>query len=539
VENAKSSSPIAVERALDVVSDVFVVFDRDFRIVFHNAANRSAMKAAGMDPDAAVGKHVLDAMPQLEGTTGFVESKRALDERISTEWEESYGPDVRLRGRAYPTEDGGILVVATNVTDEWRAREAARHALERARRLQDVTLQLGKTLTTDGVAHVALTHGLSALRAAAGIVYVLDTETNTLHATAFDGIRDDVLPMGHVVSMDSTTMISEAVRAGQPIYIDRLGDAVDRYPHMREAQHRVTPQAWASIPLINDGRTLGGITLGFNDLPEFTQDDRDFIETFAAQCAQALERARLYQEAAGARIAAEQANRAKSDFLAAMSHELRTPLNAIGGYTDLMAMGLRGPLTPTQEEDLRRIARNQTHLLGIINDILNFARLEAGGVDLEIEDMLVHEVLSGIEPLVAPQLGQRQLAFRLEPIDRTLSMRADRERVQQILLNLLTNAGKFTEPGGDISVGAACDGSTVRIAVRDTGVGIPSDKLDAIFEPFVQVHRALARPTAGTGLGLAISRDLARKMGGDITVASTPGAGSTFTLAIPRVRAIT
>jgi signal transduction histidine kinase len=492
-----------------------------------------------MDPDAAVGKYVLDAMPQLAGTEGLRATRRTLDDRVATEWEESYGPDVRLRGRAYPTADGGVLVVATNVTEEWRARLAAREALDRARLLQDVTLEFGGALRPAEVAEIALTRGLASLRASAGVVYVLDAANAVLHAMAWQGISRVALAPWMHVPLDSSMMISEAVRAGTPIYVGHRAEVVERYPQARESNRLVVPDAWASIPLINDGRTLGGISIGFADMPEFTDADRNFIETFAGQCAQAFDRARLYQEAAEAREAAERANRAKSDFLAAMSHELRTPLNAIGGYTDLLAMGLRGPLTSTQEEDLRRIARNQTHLLGIINDILNFARLDAGTVDIDIEDTPVHEVVADIEPLIAPQLGQRQLDFVISPCDRTLSMRADREKVQQVLLNLLTNAVKFTEPGGEIGLRVTSDATTVNIAVHDTGAGIAPDKLGAIFEPFVQLHRSHAHPTTGTGLGLAISRDLARKMGGDITVSSTPGTGSAFTLALPRVRPLT
>jgi signal transduction histidine kinase len=198
-------------------------------------------------------------------------------------------------------------------------------------------------------------------------------------------------------------------------------------------------------------------------------------------------------------------------------------------------MGLRGPVTPAQEEDLRRIARNQSHLLGIINDILNFARLEAGTLEITLEVLPLHDVLAGLDPLVAPQLGQRQLSFRVEDCDPAILVHADREKVQQILLNLLANATKFTEPGGEITVRAGCDDSRVHIDVSDTGVGITAEKLGDIFEPFVQVHRSLSHPTSGTGLGLAISRDLARKMGGDITVTSTPGAGSTFSVSLPRV----
>ena len=216
-----------------------------------------------------------------------------------------------------------------------------------------------------------------------------------------------------------------------------------------------------------------------------------------------------------------------------MSHELRTPLNAIAGYAELMEMGIRGPVTGEQQEDLRRIRRSQQHLLGLINDVLNFAKLETGAVRYEIVDLPVHEVLEGVEPLIAPQLAAKHLHCEFGHARNGLLVRADRDKLQQILLNLLSNAVKFTDAGGRIAVDCEpCDGQ-VRLRVADTGIGIPPDRLETIFEPFVQLDQRLTRTTEGTGLGLAISRDLARAMGGELTVRSVVGEGSEFALVLP------
>jgi hypothetical protein len=231
---------------------------------------------------------------------------------------------------------------------------------------------------------------------------------------------------------------------------------------------------------------------------------------------------------------AEEANRAKLDFLRAMSHELRTPLNAIGGYAELLALGVRGPLTESQAEDIERIRRSQRHLLGIINDILNFARLDAGHLVYDIAPVPVREMVEGVTPMITPQAALKAIHFAARECPPDAVARADRSKVEQILLNLLSNAVKFTPSGGSVSVGCRTSGGRVVVAVRDTGVGIPADKLDAIFEPFVQVGRSLASPTEGTGLGLAISRELARGMGGDLTAESVEGTGSTFTLTLPK-----
>ena len=239
------------------------------------------------------------------------------------------------------------------------------------------------------------------------------------------------------------------------------------------------------------------------------------------------------QELERARLVAEQANQAKTDFLATMSHELRTPLNAIAGYAELLDLGIHGPVTAEQREAILRIRRSQRHLLGLINDVLNFAKLEAGHVEFHLADVPVRESVDAIEPLVAPQLHARTLSFDREACADGRVVRADPDKLQQILLNLLSNAIKFTPVGGSVTL--LCDerGDEVCIGVRDTGIGIAADRLQHIFAPFVQLDRRLNSPHEGTGLGLAISRDLARGMGGDLTVESEEGVGSTFTLTLP------
>lgn len=235
--------------------------------------------------------------------------------------------------------------------------------------------------------------------------------------------------------------------------------------------------------------------------------------------------------------AAEAANRLKSEFLAAMSHELRTPLNAIGGYAQLLEMGVSGPITATQREQLARILHSQEHLLGIINDILNFSRIEAGQVTYEIRPVSARDVMNDVAPMLAPQVHAKGIDLRVVPCPPDIIASADKAKVEQILINLISNAVKFTARGGRIELTCEVDADSVRLALRDTGTGIPADKLEAIFAPFVQVGRSLATPKEGTGLGLAISRDLARAMAGDLTVESTLGEGSTFTLRLPRAAA--
>jgi PAS domain S-box-containing protein len=247
----------------------------------------------------------------------------------------------------------------------------------------------------------------------------------------------------------------------------------------------------------------------------------------------------LQQEAAAAdaaRAAAEEANRAKTAFLAVMSHELRTPLNAIAGYAEVLRMGLRGPVTPEQNEDLNRISRSERALLSLINDILNYARLEAAQVQYASEPVPVRALIADLESLVSPQLSAKRLRFTLGECEQNLKVQADADKVRQILLNLLSNAIKFTPEDGAVDVGCRASNGHVHVDVRDTGTGIPAEKLHEIFEPFVQLDRSLTNIREGAGLGLAISRDLARGMGGDLTAESAVGSGSTFTLTLCRTQ---
>jgi PAS domain S-box-containing protein len=231
-----------------------------------------------------------------------------------------------------------------------------------------------------------------------------------------------------------------------------------------------------------------------------------------------------------ARHAAESANRAKSDFLALLSHEFRTPLQAIFGYTEMLERELHGPLTEAQRGDLRRIQQSQQHLLGLITGILDFARIESGqGIDVNVQPTAVNEILFNMEGLIGAQLEPKDLKYNYRCDDTSVVARVDGAKLQQIVLNLLANATKFTPFGGSIRLECQSEGETVAIRVIDTGIGIPADKLEAVFQPFVQVRQRNALPN-GTGLGLAISRKLASAMCGSLTAMSDLGKGSTFTL---------
>lgn len=331
----------------------------------------------------------------------------------------------------------------------------------------------------------------------------------------------------------------------QPELVADVSEAMITAASRDERHHRVLQAlgmgSYMVVPLKARDRLLGSITfISARRGVKYTPRDLLFTEDLAGRAAMAMDNARLCDEAEQARAEAVASaaraavsDRAKTDFLATMSHELRTPLNAIGGYAELLELGMRGPVSDQQREAIARIRRSQQHLLGIVNDILTFAKTETGRIPLTLESIDIDQAMSRLYFLIEPMLAASEIRYSCKPCDNAIAVRADRERLQQILVNIVSNAAKFSPPRGSISVSAECREHLVAILVADEGEGVADEMQDAIFEPFVQASTGLTRTSDGSGLGLSISRELARLMGGDIAVSSELGKGSTFTLTLP------
>lgn len=343
-------------------------------------------------------------------------------------------------------------------------------------------------------------------------------------------------PLASSRQLEGPTFCHFTIQSSEPLVIpDTRADPV--YRDVPTVQS-LGVAAYVGIPIVINGQVIGAFC-AIDIVPRsWTVDEVGALKELAAVAVSEISLRATRAEVERARAEADAANRAKSDFLAAMSHDLRTPLNAIGGYAQLIEMGVQGPVTDSQRDSASRILRAQRHLLTLIDDILQFAKIESGQISLEMGPVSLPDVCGALESLVGPQATEKRIEFSCDLDEardasgKPMTVVADFERVLQVLVNVSTNAIKFTDAGGRVKVTGRRSESWTEIAVRDTGRGIEPEHIEQIFQPFVQVSSA-ADARAGVGLGLATSRNLARRMGGDILVESAPGVGSTFTLRLP------
>ena len=450
-------------------------------------------------------------------------------------------------------------------TDDERPREAPRRWARNVRLLQELTAALGATLTREEVVLALLDHGVSMLGARTGLVVLATPDRAELEVIGSRGYDAGMADPGRRIPLDARFPVVDAFRSGTPQWLEDEDVVLSRYPELRDVYRRLGTRATVALPLADvDGTVFGALVFHFEQRVAFDADERELLETIGRQGAQALERAYLFaaeratradseaarQAAERARRDADEANQAKASFLATMSHEIRTPINAILGYSQLMELGVGGPVTEQQREYLARLAATSEHLRALVDDVLDLSKIDAHQMTVVRRPAMTGGLVAASLDLVRPQANARSVRLiDCRPGDPGEGFVGDEHRVRQILANLLSNAVKFTESGGSVSVDCGRmettpasaelegDGPWTFIRVTDTGIGIAPEEQERVFEPFHQVDRSHTRQHGGTGLGLAISRRLARLMGGDLTLESVPGQGSAFTLWLPAAEA--
>jgi signal transduction histidine kinase/FixJ family two-component response regulator len=530
------------------------------------ADGRAALESARAEPADLVLTDVM--MPGLDGFALLRELRG--DPRTSTVpvilLSARAGEEARVEG-AYAGADDYVVkpfaaqelvarVSAHLALARERAKAAAAEsaALSRTERLREASAALSAARTPDAVIAAALAAAARATGVTTGSITRLVDDGATFEIVAAVGYPEAHFRQWQRFANETGYPAAVAVATSAPVIVRSLAECAEMYPHILPALRALGAESVVDLPLLSGrggGNTpLGVLSLCYQDAQAFPPEQLAFLRTLAEMTGQALDRALADQderearseaeeqraEADRQRLAAEKANRAKSDFLAVMSHELRTPLNAIAGHVQLLEMEMYGPLTDTQRDALARVARSQRHLLGLVNEVLSLSRIEAGRVEYAVADIVLQDVAAGLAPMIEPQIAAKGLSYEFRAPAAPVIVRVDHEKLDQVLLNLLSNAVKFTPPGGRITVEVVApraNGQPALVRVIDTGIGIATEQQQIIFEPFVQVQAGPTRAVQGTGLGLAIARDLARGMGGDLSVESAAGQGSTFTVTLP------
>jgi signal transduction histidine kinase len=447
-------------------------------------------------------------------------------------WQYEYALRARAEAETHRARADQEITERQNMEIALRASEARGRALAaRTSRLHGLTAALSESVTLAAVAKAVVLQGRNAVGATAGEVTLLidgDTHFETLHAEG-EGMRS-----GERYAVEPGLCATDAVRQGRAIYISSFEEWQQRYPAAASRAADGGYVSSATVPLLVDRNPIGVVAFYFTAPVNFDDEYRELLVSVAQDCAQALDRARLYEAAQKARAEAESANRLKDEFVSIVSHELRGPLNAILGWTDMMRRGTIDSEGATRA--LRAVHDNATRQARLIEELLDFSRVSSTGLKLESEEVEVGELLRGVVESLLPDTMAKGVSLEFPPCPST-PVTGDRSRLEQVFFNLLGNALKFTPGGGRISVLVEQQEDRVEVRVIDSGMGIEPDLLPYVFERFKQGDRAAGREYGGLGLGLTIARQLVEAHQGRISVQSRgKGQGATFTVNLPLSR---
>jgi signal transduction histidine kinase/ActR/RegA family two-component response regulator len=477
----------------------------------------------------ADGLAVLRAAREEGLTTPVIVLTGQGDEQLAVEIMKAGAMDYVAKGGLSPDRLRQSIVQAVRVR---RAEVAAEAERRRIARLHAFMAALATTRTVPEVAEAIVTEGLAAFEDDRGILSVLVERGAALDIVRVDGYPHEDLARWRRIPLETDIPVTDAVKAREPQFFEGHAAFEARYPRFAAQGYLSRDEAFAALPLLVGDRALGCVGLGYDELRRFTEDERRELVAFARVCAQALERAQLYELAQLERGRAEEASRAKDEFLAVVSHELRTPLNAMLGWTRLLRAG---GLSPAQAaRALEVIERNASAQTQLIEDLLDISRITSGKLRLQLRAVDLNEVVRAALDVVRPAADAKGVTVHVA-LDATLDrLTADPDRLQQIVWNFLTNAVKFTPKGGWVRVQVLPVGSHIEVEVSDSGRGIDPAFLPYVFERFRQAESGAARAHGGLGLGLSIVKSLVELHGGTVEARSEgEGRGSTFVVRLP------
>ncbi|MBN3942023.1 PAS domain S-box protein [Nostoc sp. NMS9] len=491
----------------------------------HNASHFKILQelnpTSGMSVPLILRGRVLGAMTLVSSSGRFYDTKSLM---LAEE----------LASRAAIAVDNARLY-----REAQQSQQAALRAASRTTRLQAITAALSESLTPTQVAEVIVEQGMAALGASSVFVALLNQSGTELEIVRTVGGQQEILDSWRRFSINASAPLAEAVRTKQPIWQEPTETRIARYSNLAQEYAQYNYGAWISIPLIIEGRAIGGMSLAFTEIQQFNQDDQAFMLALAQQCAQAMERARLYEAEQTARKAAENANRIKDEFLAVLSHELRSPLNPILGWSKLLQTKKLDEKTIPQA--LKTIERNAKLQAQLIEDLLDISRILQGKISLNIYPVDLTSVISAAMETVRLSAEAKLIEMHISLEPNLGQVLGDSNRLQQIVWNLLSNAVKFTPEGGRVDIRlSSCpksNSNSAIIQVSDTGKGIDPNFLPYVFEYFRQENSSTTRKFGGLGLGLAIVRHLVELHGGTVQVESEgEDRGATFTVRLPLIQ---
>jgi PAS domain S-box-containing protein len=529
-----------VRTILECVTDGFVALDTEWRYTY---VNKRAGELFGRKPEDLLGKKIWEEFPEGVGQPFHDAYQKAMAERTTISLVEYYPPwDRWFENRIYGSRTG-VAIYFTDVTERRRVEELERRQRDRTETVRAANEALTRTLDLDEVLGVLLDSLAPFVAYSSASVLLHDGPGLSLAAKRGHGALDGDATARRVADLRTHPQVRRVLEEGRPAVVDDT----EREPEGEPLLAQPGVRSWIAVPLRAGGQVIGLCSLESREPRAFGESDVDWAEALTAQAAAAIEHARLHAELQrhaaeleqrvaertedlrAAVDAAERANRAKSEFLAGISHELRTPMNAILGFAQLLELD---ELADDQGDNVRQILRAGRHLLELITELLDIARIEAGELALSLEPVSLDDLLSQAVDLTRPLAEQLGVTVSLEgEVDGYLL--ADRQRVLQVLLNLLANAAKYNRSGGSVVVGCREDGARVAISVTDNGHGIALEDVERLFVPFDRLGLE-AGAIEGAGLGLALARRLVEAMDGTISVASTIGVGSTFIVELPR-----